>query len=347
MHRYHTALPDAVRDGAWSTTCPPYPPLVPAFVECALELGADRDMGVRPLFPIFFLALLASLHGYASRAAGRKLAGFITFAFALTPCFAYVDRSREALGLAADAALADIPLATLLLAGAVLVLEVAANAERAAMAASCLVFAGAASTKQEGAVSALALLMLAALWAVTLGERENRRATLRVCSACAAAVVLAAGSWALLARGMPVEAGIDYVSASAVGSLFGHLDRLPTVFARVGSELVDWTTWGPLWLVPLACVAWSVARYAARRRRGDLIPTLTGAWIVSGIVLAIGSYVVTGWKGGNYTQLMEVSLARVLMHHAPLVALMVCQLASRESSRGAPRTETGAATAAR
>jgi hypothetical protein len=330
ISQYHTVLPETVGDAAWTTTYPTYPPLVPALVGFALELGADRDMGVRPLFPIIFFALLACIHGYASRVAGRRLASIITLGFALTPCFAYLDRFEETLGLGADAAMADIALATLLTAGSTLVLDMLRDPNRGTVAASCAVFGGAALTKQEGSVSALAIVALLAVWGMWFGEREKRRDTLRACSLCGISIVIVAAAWMYLSRNMPVEVGNDYVNASAPAAFLQHLERLPTVLGRLGSEFVRWSAWGPLWIVALAGVAWSIASYVKERRAINLLPALTGVWMLSGIALAIGSYLSTGWKGGNYTVLMEVSLTRILMHHAPLAAIIVCQLAFRK-----------------
>jgi hypothetical protein len=328
IHAYHTALPDAARDPAWTTTYPTYPPLVPALVGFALELGADRDVGVRPLFPIVFLALLACVHGYASRTAGRKLASVIALALALTPCLGYLDRAGDTIGLGADAAMADVPLAMLLTAGSILLLQAMEGRNRAATAASCLALAGATLTKQEGSVSALAIAILAAAWARLAARGEIRSAMLRACGACCAAILVAAAGWALLSRGMPVETGNDYVNAAAAGSLVQHLDRLPAVLARVGSELARWTVWGPLWLAAFVALASCVYGCARRRASAALTIALIGAWLVSGIALAIGSYLATGWKGGNYVLLMDVSSTRLLVHHAPFAALALCRLAA-------------------
>jgi hypothetical protein len=325
---YHTVLPDTVRDAAWTTTYPTYPPLVPALIGLALELGADRDMGVRPLFPIVFVALLACVHGYACRVAGRKLASVITLALALTPCLAYLDRAGESIGLGADAAMADVPLAMLLTAGSVLLLEALESRERGATEASCLVLAGAALTKQEGSVSALAIAVLAAAWALFAEGGELRRARLVACGACGAAIVVASAGWSLLSRGMPIETGNDYVNTGAIGSLVQHLDRLPTILVRAGRELVSWTAWGPLWLAVLAALACAIGAWLRERSSATRTSGLIAAWCVSGIVLAIGSYLMTGWKGGNYTLLMDVSLTRLLVHHAPLAALLVSRLAA-------------------
>jgi hypothetical protein len=331
--KYHTALPDAVRDPIWTTTCPTYPPLVPALVSVALGAGADRDMGARPLFPLFFLALLTTLHGYACRTAGPKHARWITLAFALTPCFAYLDRWGDALGLGADAAMADIPLATLLTVGAVLLLRMieAREPDRGRVAASCLVLAGATLTKQEGSVSALALLAVAAIGLPLLRERGERAAIVRALCLCGVTVVLAAGAWSLLSQGMPVEAGHDYVSADAARSLLARLERLPIVLPRLAGELGRWRTWGPLWFLPVFALGTSLCSYAKERSAHHLLPSLTAAWLASGIALAAGSYLVTGWKGGNFAYLMEVSLTRLLMHHAPLVAIMIAQCVTRRA----------------
>jgi hypothetical protein len=259
----------------------------------------------------------------------------IAFAFALTPCFAYLDRWGDALGLGADAAMADVPLAMLLTVGSILLLRILeTNGFEGGVSAACaLVFVGATLTKQEGSVSVLAILAVAFVAVPLFVERGRRGARLRSFGACSAAVLVAAGAWRILSRDMPSEAGSDEVSAASLAALAGHLDRFPVVCTRFANEFAHWTTWGALWLLPLVCAAWSFLRYAGDRSASHLLPLLTGCWLLSGVALAFASYMVTEWKGGNFTFLMEVSLARLLMHHAPLIAIMISQAASQARFR--------------
>ncbi|MDF1799192.1 MAG: hypothetical protein P1V81_08460, partial [Planctomycetota bacterium] len=334
---YDTATPAELELPAMAASHPSYPPLVTGLVALALDLGADRSLGVRPLFPPFLLALLAVVFGFARRRAGPLVAGATTLALALVPAFSHTDR----LGLGAGAAHADIALAAYLTAAAALVL---AGLDRGrhpgpgepnlgrlcppgAWSVAALVVVGAAWTKNEGLVFVAAMLLGSAVWSLLFGSLRRHAQALAGLTLVA---MLAGAAWKLVARDMPVAEGEDYVSGSILAVVVEGLDRLPTILARLGTEFTDLGLWGPAWLVglTLALVASLLPRPSAPLAR-RLLPTL---WLAGGLALVVAAYMATGWKDSRYETLMDVSLARLVAHHLPLVALLLVEALTRPAS---------------
>lgn len=304
----HTLTPAFAEDPASAASHPSYPPLVPATAALALQLGADRDHGMRPGFPVFLFALCAVVHGLAWRRAGPLAATLAPLAVALTPALGLTD----ALGLGAAAAHADVALAAFLTAASVLVLD-ALRGARVSVVLLALVTLGAAWTKNEGMPFVLA--MGALTFAFGLGSPIRKQAW-RAAGVLVSAGIAGLVVWKALAHAMPVMDGEDYVSGGILGVLAANLERLPIILARVGRELATVSMWGGLWFaVPLliAVAAW---------RRAPRGFWLALAWLVTGLGLVVLAYVATGWKGGNFETLMDVSLARLLAHHAPLVVVL-------------------------
>lgn len=332
LHAYDTVLPERVEDPSWSITHPSYPPLVPGAIALALDFGADRFMGLRPLFPFFFLALLGILHGHAWRHAGPRAAPWLTLAFALTPCLAYLPQYAAAAGgaqqlppaagLGSDEAMADVPLALLLTAAAVTFLDLCAAPARGTALLCALLAAGAVLAKQEGTAYAPAMLAVGVA-AGALRGGPGRRLRVACGALVLAASVAAAAAWTALSARMPVMPGEDYLGSAGLAALGDNLDRLPVILGRLGRELATVELWGPLWLVPLLWLAVAVAR----RRGLDAVSILPVLWLLLALVLIVVAYVVTGWRQGQYEWLMQVSLTRLLLHHAPLCALLAAELA--------------------
>ncbi|MCH2112757.1 MAG: hypothetical protein MK213_07850, partial [Planctomycetes bacterium] len=51
--------------------------------------------------------------------------------------------------------------------------------------------------------------------------------------------------------------------------------------------------------------------------------TLVSLWMISVLAVACAGFLASGWRGGNTELLMNVSLTRLLMHGAPLLALLL------------------------
>ena len=318
---FGSLVPAHVADPSWASHHPGYPPLVPALVGFAVQLGADPDTGVRVLFPAFLLALLGILHGLGVRALGPLRGWLLPLAFGFTPAVLWQPFRGLAFGLGADAAVADIPLAAMLTAFSVLLLDAFRRGERAQVGAMAVFVAGAAWTKQEGAAFLVAMILATASCSLVVARADARRRALRALGLLLAAAVGAAALWKAVAHAMPVAPGEDYLSLEGLAGLFHGFDRLESILSRVGAEFLDLRTWGPLWLVALLA-----ALVLLRRRDGvGLLPAL---WLLLGVGVAVAGFLASGWKE-DHELLMEVSLARLLLHHAPLAAVLVAELGRR------------------
>jgi hypothetical protein len=177
---------------------------------------------------------------------------------------------------------------------------------------------GAVWTKNEG--MAFVLVMGVTTLVVNLRTPRGLRAGATLLGSALVGIVL----WKWLARDMPVAPGEDYVSGGILAVLAANLERLPTILARLGAEFMTWRLWGLAWLAVPVALGLGLLRRAPRSF------WLLALWLASGLSLVVAAYIATGWKNNNYTTLMEVSLARLIAHHVPLVFLMwACLLTPR------------------
>ncbi len=327
LAEYGTVLPARMEDPSWALHHPRYPPLVPAAVGLTLELGADKDLGVRPLFPFFFLALLGVVFGCGCRRRGARLAGLASFALAVVPCFGWLPSLEHSLGLGADAALADVPLALFLTAFAVLLLEGTREPQRGVIPLAAWMGAGAVLTKQEGGVLALLFLLAAGLWSRRTPREPGFRRRFLGPGVFLLAVLL---FWKTVSARMPVSPGENYLSAEGLGATFTQLDRLPAILASLAKEWVRLPVWGLLWFLPfLAGILWIGQGSRRIPWRLDEGGKLLLVWLLAGTGMVVVAYTATGWKGGAFEGLMEFSLTRLLMHLAPLAILLLFHLEAR------------------
>jgi hypothetical protein len=332
-----TATPERMQDPEWGMSHPSYPPLVSSVLALALQLGADRDEGMRIAFPFYFLGLLGVVYSFARRRAPPMAAALLTLALAATPCLSVLDALRGAFGLGADAALADIPLAFFVTALLVLVLDAldapvvpdskeSGAAARSRWAVAGLIGLGAVLSKNEGLVYApvAAAIAAVALFVACPGGAlaASRKRALVLFG------VLAAGalSWKVAARDMAIREGEGYLTSEVFGSLAAGFERFAAIADRMGDEMADQRLWGVLWFVPFVWLLWFLVT-APRLDRDQIVRrVLPFVWLVAGLAMVLAAYLATGWKEGNWMRLMEVSLARLLIHHAPLALMLVCDL---------------------
>jgi len=327
----YTPVPERMAHQEWASTHPSYPPLVSAICGLALQLGTDRNEGIRVLFPTFFFALLCVIYGFTRRRAPPLVATGLTLVLATAPCFSVLDVQEGSYGLGADSALADIPLAMFLTALAAYVLDALGAVGREARARwsmATLIGIGAVLTKNEGLL--YAPVMIAGTLVLSLVVRRESplgrsRARLAMLLAVLAATAI---EWKFVARNMAVRIGEDYLSAGVLEDLSMGLERGSAIGERIFHELSDPGLWGALWIWPVLWCVWyalKVSRFDAEQRVRHALPFL---WLAAGLVMVFGAYLATGWKQGSWWKLMDVSLVRLLIHHAPLALILACDLFS-------------------
>ena len=341
-----TATPERMSDEEWSMAHPSYPPLVSSVIALALQLGADRDEGMRIAFPFYFLGLLGVAYAFARRRGPPLAAALLTLVLAATPCLSVLDALRSAFGLGADAALADIPLAFFLTGLAVLVLDALDgdpddpefSASRWRMAAA--IGLGAVLTKNEGLVYAPVSIVIGLGIVLLARPGGELRRSVRPLAGVLGVLVAGAVAWKVAARNMAVRDGEGYLTSEVFGSLASGLDRFAGIAGRMGEELGDERLWGGLWYVPLVWLVWFLVTAPRVDRDQRLRLLLPFVWIAAALVMVSAAYLATGWKNDSWLRLMDVSLARLLIHHAPLALLLTCDFFVDRRRAPEPRAAT-------
>jgi hypothetical protein len=329
----YTPVPERMAHQEWASTHPSYPPLISAVCALALQLGADRDEGIRVLFPTYFLALLCVLYGYARRRAPPLLATGLTLVLATAPCYSVLDAQKGSYGLGADSALADIPLALVLTALAAFVFAALSSSKREARPlwlVAGLVGIGAVLTKNEGLLYAPVVVALTWVLALLVQRDSPLGRSRRALALLFAVLGATALQWKWVSRDMAVRIGEDYLSAEVVDELTGGLERASKIAGRMFDELADPNLWGVLWIWPILWCAWFALKGSGWSVEQKLRRALPLFWLVAGLVMVFAAYVATGWKQGSWSKLMDVSLARLLIHHAPLALVLACDLFTTE-----------------
>jgi len=330
----YTPVPERMANQEWASTHPSYPPLIPAICALSLQLGADRDEGIRVLFPTFFFALLCVIYGYARRRAPPLVATGLTLVLATAPCFSVLDAQKGSYGLGADSALADIPLALFLTALAAYVLEGIAAVGRDARARwslATLLGAGAILTKNEGLVYAPSIIAATLLFAFVVRRESMLGRSRNSLVSLLGVLVTTALLWKWVARNMAVRVGENYLSAGILEELASGAERAGDIANRMFEELVDPGLWGVLWAWPLFWCAWFALKLPKLNVEQRIRRALPFLWLAAGLLMVFGAYLATGWKQGSWSKLMDVSLARLLIHHAPLALILACDLFSPDT----------------
>jgi hypothetical protein len=168
------------------------------------------------------------------------------------------------------------------------------------IAAACCAFL--VMTKLEG-------MVLAALLCVAMLALHRSRFGI----ACVTGAILTALPWIAWSLDLP-RTHEDYGSRISPANVLRNLDKLPTVLAALGRQILDLRAWGMLW--PLLALAAAIGFRAFRDMR------VIAVWfILIGQMLAfIVAYLVTPW---NLAELIPMTQHRLLLQIAPLTAILL------------------------
>ncbi len=301
----------------WAVIHPRYPLLMPVAQVAALELvrAPVESQAFRPLYALFFPALLLVLWGEARLRAGRRAALLAVLALALAPFPAWNGNGGAA------SAFSDLPLAAFWGAGVALLLRPRPlSAGRHGLsngAAAGLLMAAAVLTKNEGWVLAPAAVILALL-ALAWHSGWRRR---RLAPAGWAGVGVGLGLTLLLSWRAAVPNRFDeaYVERAAWRDLglaaWASLVEVAPLLIRhtFGPE-----SWGLLfWAAPIVLLAGA----RGLRRRGGL-PLLLAA--LGPLLLGLTAYA----SNPHRVRLAEVTWSRFLLQ-AALPGMLALALALR------------------
>lgn len=301
----------------WAVIHPRYPLLMPVAQVAALELvrAPVESQAFRPLYALFFPALLLVLWGEARLRAGRRAALIAVLALALAPFPAWNVQGGAA------SAFSDLPLAAFWGASVALLLRLRPFSGRNGMShgvAAALLMAAAVLTKNEGwalAPAAVALALVVAAWRGGL----QRRRRLAAAGLAALGVGLALAlllSWRSLVPNRFDEAYVERAAWRDLGpAAWGNLVEVAPLLFRHTFGL---ESWGLLfWAAPLVLVAGA----RGLLRRGGL-PLLLAA--LGPLALGLAAYA----SNPHRVRLAEVTWSRFLLQ-AAVPGLLALALALR------------------
>jgi hypothetical protein len=278
-----------------------YPPLLPAVQGVLYRLAGSTDAGwpLQVHLVWWWACGVLALTGFARRRGTAAL--LLMLAWTVAPHLV-----RQVIS-----GYADVPMAMLLLAGAVLLSQM--PLQRWAPAA--LLLAGAGLTKNEGLLLALVVAGAVAVW-----QPERRRAA---AGAAAATAILYAPWGAFVWLG---ELSNDVVAGLAAQppAPLDIVGRLPFALGAVLGEVVWLPRWGVL---VLACAA--VLMWAGARARGLLVAALAG------LVLFVAIYAITP---RDFDWHVEGSIDRVVTAPLGLLALAAASSVRRQLPAGTSPT---------
>jgi hypothetical protein len=271
-----TALPQVLSDESAYVIHPRYPPVMPLLQVAAAELAGTgiESRAVRPLYALFYAALLAALWPLLARTGGVRAAALAVAAIAWAPALLW-NHEVGPLGTYSDFALTAFL-------GAALALLLHPSARRQAWrgAFAGLLLAAAAGTKNEGLLLAPAVLAAAAL----AGRGSRSIPALRRAAVLFAAGLLLTLAWRAEIPNRNDEGYFEELSLSALAG--GLVSRLPLMAKQFGRSVVDSDAWGALWTLPLL---WLAGRRGARARAARAATILLAAQLV----LVTSAYAVT------------------------------------------------------
>ncbi len=295
--------------------------------------NAFDDFAGKLLFPVYFAALLGVLYQLVRPVAGRMPALTLTALLSGVPAVAYlaelfyvdVAPGGEHLytlwpGACASLAMADVPLAALILAAGGSIARWVEHREKSDRILAALFLGLAAWTKDEG----VAFLMLGCTWLVVdaftrKDDLSGRAAALLT----AGTAILMAFPWQVAAAEVPANVWDPDMRSLLYPDALGTGAEVATRFAqhagavasRAGWEMVRLSHWNMVWVV--AALALVLApRHAMRRPAGSLLVLGVGQLTLYFLILS-----VSPWQ--DFEEKMSATVPRLLIHVAPLALLFV------------------------
>ena len=306
----------ALREASAWVIHPRYPVLMPVLQVAAQEIvdAPWDDRFVRPLYALFWPALLLVLYDSASARAGRLAAGVAALAASCAPYLAF------SLHGGAAGTYSDFPLACFW--GGGLLLLTSEGAGLGEGLASGLLLGAAVLTKSEG----LPLVAVALAAAVASAVAGKRLVGFRVPFLAAASLVAAAALLLLSWRsGIPPRYDEGQVAAFGLVALAkGATTRLPEAARACLRAMADRSDWGFTWLlVPLGIAL-------GARRVGRLAAVPLAVALAGALAFYAAAYALSGWPA---EQLVRTTWDRFLVQVSlPLFALLAHALDPRPQS---------------
>lgn len=293
-----------LRDHSLIFAHPAYPPLLSLLITWVYTwAGAAEPSLMKPLFPLFFCALLCGFYAAVRARLGVSMALLALGALALLPRMADY----------AGAGLADVPMTAFLVGSAAAYCAYRESSDRRAWIAAGL-FLGMAALIKRDALPYLG----AGILTIALVERQWKRVLW-----FAGPAIAVCAPWYLYARLGGLQ-DRDFLPFTLT-NLGAHLDRLGPIARLFILNLFATDEWSILWYVVLAALVLAIPR-----------KTIKGPALLLLILLPlagfVGSLSLSAWP--DYTLHVRTSLDRLLLGAAPFALWFVCeQLAPRGARR--------------
>jgi hypothetical protein len=302
---------------AWSH--PTYPLLLPLSESWLyLWLGRADQQWVKVLFPMFFAALLAMLY-----AASRRIGSRGPVSLVLLMCVSLVWRGGGSVG----SAYADIPLAAYYLAAIVYLLDYGRTMHARALLLSGVLMACACWLKREGALLWVFVALLGGFEPAKRLLREvGRGAWRRVgVETLGLAGLLAPGLlvmllWRLFLQRMNLGYDHDFLPIS-LAALKANAPFMPPVLQFLAGEMLHSRQGLLFWPAAIGAAVYSIVT-----RRQVLLP----AAVLGPVLAYAGVYWLSAWA--DRVLHAESSYPRLLLHIAPVAAVLLGSLLDRENS---------------
>jgi hypothetical protein len=316
------ALPATYFHDAGRATSHPEYPLAISYTELWLYfwLGETNQFLAKTIFPLFYVAGIVLLVSISRRLTGKTWPGLL-----VSSLYFFIPQISTETG-SAVVGYADFPLSVFYLAaiGNLLCACQRHNDDRddGAFSIYAVALAMLPWVKREGAILWLigALCGLFVIW-----RRKKSPASLLALLPGLFVIV----GWHFYLTQMHVVSSSDFMPFSFV-ALSANIHRLGPIVSMLFLEFIHAEVWSLFW--PAAALASGFFLY---RFRGSGAGVLIAA-IVAPIGIYAGAYIFSSWP--DYHDHVALSISRLLMHVAPLAALMIAAVlpsAPRRSSQPA------------
>src|SRR6185369_16613083 len=290
-----TVDPSVLREKQWFVSHPQYPLLMPLAQVVALDVfgSADDDRAARPVYAVFFPALLVILYAQARRWLGRRTAFWVVLVVANIPLLAFEGEGG------ALSSYSNLPLACFY--GAAIFLLLARPGLPEGLAAG-LLLAAAVLVKNEGLPLALAAVCIGA-WTALINFRRHRR----ISAAVAAAAVVAAAigflhSWQ---SHIPNRQDESYLSNLSVRRAAADLIPHARIAAPLALErMLSRDRWAFFW--PLALALGALGFQGLRRPPAARLAAAVAAPMAVGLLAYVAH--------ADPAELVPVTWDRLLLH---------------------------------
>ncbi|MGH9148538.1 MAG: hypothetical protein ACRD1Q_17645 [Vicinamibacterales bacterium] len=282
-----------------------YPLLVPAAEGWLYQwVGEPNQAAIKPLFPLFYLSLVALVYGAVRKELSRTWALAACLGFALIPAFPVGPGG-------ATTGYADLPLAAIVFGAVVSTRAALRPGARDHMALAAVLSALAAWTKMEGLCLAACLagsVILARLVSDSRPVDDPPISTRLVVLLIVAPLVLIGPWWGFCQVFQAVPNGA-FMSVTAA-NVTANLSRLPMVAGLMSQEFLRAGRWAALWPAFAIMVALC---FRQLRRPSDCVVTVM---VVAPLLIYMFMYTLSSWPDLN--EHISTSLPRLLL---PLAAI--------------------------